>query len=139
MHRAGQAIAAGALAMLAGPAMAVDLPAGTDPVFAEVFKACVAAIDGGGFLDESMGWISHESGDPDAVASDNWGHGFATKDVPGVGGLNLSATVELYPGYELGHCNVSTIDLMAEIVGPALKSNGFPGSLQGDDGDWWGV
>jgi hypothetical protein len=134
------ALAAVGAAVLAAPALAQDLPEGTDPVFAEAYRACLAAIDGGGFLDQSHGWTGHDSGDPDAVAWDNWSRSFATKDVEGVGGLNLSTTVEKYPGYELGSCTVTIDEPTAEIDGPALKrAPGFTGTLQGDGGAWSGA
>jgi hypothetical protein len=137
--RPARALIAGSLVLLAGPALAFDLPVDADPVFAEAFNSCRAAIDGGGFLDESLGWTSHDSGDPYALASDLWSHGFATKDVEGVGGLNLSATVEQYPGYDLGFCSVGIDQPQREIDAPALKKLGIPGTLQGDAADWWGL
>lgn len=131
--------AAGALAMLAGPAMAFELPEGTDPAFAEAFNSCRAAIAGGATLDESLGWTSHDGGDPAALVSDHWSKGFATKQVESAGSADLSVTVEQYPGYDLGFCSVSIAKLEREIDAPALRKAGVPGTLQGDGADWWGL
>jgi hypothetical protein len=134
------ALAAVSMAVLAMPALAQDLPDGTDPVFAEAYDACFAAIAGGGVLREELGWTGHDSGDPEAVAWDNWSRGFATKELAGVGGANLSFTVEKYPGYLLGLCTVRIDAPAIEIDGPVLKSApGFTGSLMGDGGAWSGV
>jgi hypothetical protein len=128
------------VAVLATPALAQDLPGGTDPVFAEAYTSCLAAIDAGGFLDQSYGWTGHDSGDPDAVGWDNWSRAFATKDIEGVGLLNLSVLVEKYPGYELGLCTIRMDEPAAEIDGPGLKNApGFTGTLQGDGGAWSGT
>ena len=136
----GPWLAAGFLAILATPALALDLPAGTDAVFAEAFTTCLAAIDNDAVLDESLGWTGHDSGDPAAVGWDNWTRAFATKDIDGVGGLNLSVIVEKYPGYELGNCTVGIDQPGAEIDGPNLKhAPGFTGTLQGDGGAWSGA
>ena len=133
------ALAAGALAVLAGPALALDLPEGTDPVFAEAFNACLDGASGG-VPPEERGWQTHMSGDPDAQAWDNWTGSFATNDIDGVGGMNLSATIEDYPGYELGTCVVTIDEPKRDIAAPALKSApGFTGTLQGDAADWSGT
>jgi hypothetical protein len=138
--RQALALVVGALAGLASPAFALDLPDGTDPVFAEAFQSCLAAIENDAVLDESLGWTGHDSGDPDAVGWDNWTRAFATKDIDGVGGLNLSVIVEKYPGYELGNCTVGIDQPTAEIDGPNLKhAPGFTGTLQGDGGAWSGA
>ena len=138
--RQSLALAAVSLALAAAPALAQDLPANADPVFVEAYSACIGAIDNGGFLDEFFGWIGHDSGDPDAIAYETYSHGFATKELDGVGGLNLSATVEKYPGYELGTCVVRMEEPQAEIDGPDLKHTpGFTGTLQGDAGSWSGA
>jgi hypothetical protein len=132
-------MAAVALAMLAGPAVAFELPEGTDPAFAEAFNSCRAAIAGGAMLDESLGWTSHDSGDPAALVSDHWSKGFATKDIDGVGSADLSVTVEQYPGYGLGLCSLAIDQPEREIDAPALRKAGVPGTLQGDGADWWGL
>ena len=134
------ALAAGALAVLASPALALDLPANTDPVFADAFTSCLSAIDNGGVLDEALGWTGHDSGDAAALAWDNFTQGFATKEIDGVGGLDLTVSVEKYPGYQLGTCTVRINEPAAEIDGPALKhAPGFTGTLQGDGGAWSGA
>jgi hypothetical protein len=136
---AGVLIPAAALAILAGPAIGLELPEDTDAAFAEAYNACTGAIAGGATLDESLGWTSHDSGDPAALVSDHWSKGFATKDVEGVGSFSLSVTVEQYPGYDLGLCSVSVDQPEREIDAPAFGKAGVPGTLQGDSADWWGL
>jgi hypothetical protein len=136
--RIGEALFAGSLAVLAGP-VAPPLPPDTDPVFAEAYTSCLAAIEGGGSLDENVGWTGHDSGDPDAVAWKHWSRGYATKEVAGVGILNLSATVQNYAGHKLGLCSVTVTAPEREIAAPALTTAGFKGTLEGDAADWSGL
>lgn len=135
----GRALLAGGMAVLASPALALELPADTDPVFAEAYTACLAAIDAGGFLDESYGWTGRQSGDPDAVAWTGWSRSFSTKELPGIGGLDMSVTVEDYPGYAVGDCAVGLLDPESDIAAPALEAAGFVGALEGGAGDWSGL
>lgn len=128
------------LALLApGTALALDLPAKTDPAFAEAWNGCLNAIAGGGTLDEALGWTTHDTGDVEATGWENWTGGFATKDVEGVGSYNLSVVVENYPGYDVGLCDVRVDNPERDIDGPPLKTSGFPGSLEGDGGAWSGA
>ena len=135
----GRALLAGMMAVLASPALAFDLPAGTDPVFAEAYASCLAAIEAGGFLDQSHGWTGHDSGDPDAVAWDIWQRSYATKEFPGVGGANLSVLVEDYTSRVVGTCSFSIDGPEREIEPPALRDAGLLDRLQGDAADWTGL
>lgn len=137
--RQGRALLAGAMAVLASPALALDLPAATDPVFAEAYTTCLAAIDAGGFLDEAYGWTGHDSGDPDAVAWDIWQRSYATKEFPGVGGANLSVMVEDYTSRVIGTCSFIIEEPEREIDPPALRYAGFLDRMQGDAADWTGL
>lgn len=127
------------VAVLATPALAQDLPPEADPIFVEAYNAC---LDGaaGGLPPEEAGWTSHDTGNVDAQAWDNYTASFATKDIEGVGGLNLSASVTKFPGYQLGTCTIRITEPQAEIDGPDIKHTpGFTGTLQGDGGDWSGA
>jgi hypothetical protein len=132
--RIGEALFAGSLAVLAGP-VAPELPDDVHPVFAAAYDGCVNALNNGGFIAEDQGWISHDSGDPDALSWNNHTHGFATKDMP-AGGLNLSASVSTTPGYELGECAVGMSEPQQPIVAPYLLTAGLIGKVE-TSGDGW--
>lgn len=131
-------LAAGSLAVLAGPALALDLPADTDPVFAAAYDACLASI-AGGVPSEAEGWVTHDTGNSDAQAWSNWTQSFATNDVEGVGGLNLSALVEIFPGYVLSICGVSIDNPARKIAAPALYAAGFQGTVETVGSGWSGL
>jgi hypothetical protein len=135
--RIGEALFAGSMAALAGP-VAPELPDNTDAVFAEAFTACLASV-AGGVPAEDHAWVTHDTGSTDAQAWSNWTQSFATKDMDGVGGLNLSAIFEKYPGYELGICSVSLDNPERAIVAPSLNAAGFKGSVETVGADWNGV
>ena len=132
--RIGEALFAGSMAALAGP-VAPELPDDVDPVFAAAYNGCVSALNNGGFISEDQGWISHDSGDPDAQLWTNRTHGFATKDVP-AGGLSLSASVSAAEGYELGECSVGLVGPKEPIVAPYLLTAGLIGKVE-TSGDGW--
>ena len=132
--RIGEALFAGSMAVLAGP-VAPELPDDVDPVFATAYNGCVSALNNGGFITEDQGWITHDSGDPDAQLWDNHTHGFATKDVP-TGGLSLSASVSTSEGYELGECAVGMTEPQQPIVAPYLLTAGLIGKVE-TSGDGW--
>lgn len=134
--RIGEALFAGSMAVLAGP-VAPELPDDVDPVFATAYNGCVSALNNGGFITEDQGWVSHDSGDPDAMLWTNYAHGFATKDLPS-GGLNLSASVATTPGYELGECSVDVSELSAPIAPPTLGRSGLVGKVEQFDDGWSG-
>ena len=134
--RIGEALFAGSTAVLAGM-VAPELPDNVDPVFAAAYNGCVSALNNGGFITEDQGWISHDSGDPDAMMWNNVGHGFATKDLP-QGGLNLSASVATSEGYELGECSVGLADPSQPIVAPRLLSAGLLGKVEQAEDGWAG-
>jgi hypothetical protein len=135
----GRALLAGVMAVLASPALALDLPADTDPIFAEAYTTCLAAIDAGGFLDQSYGWTGHDSGDPDAVAWTVWQRSYSTKDFPGVGGANLSVMVEDYTSRVVGSCSFSIDAPQRDIAPPVLSAAGFLDRVQGQGADWSGL
>jgi hypothetical protein len=134
--RIGEALFAGSLAVLAGP-VAPELPDDVDPVFATAYNGCVSALNNGGFITEDQGWISHDSGDPDAMLWDNFSHGFATKDMP-AGGLNLSASVATTPGYEIGECAVDLAEPQQPIIAPYLLTAGLLGKVETFEDGWSG-
>ena len=134
--RIGEALFAGSLAVLAGP-VAPELPENVDPVFATAYNGCVSALNNGGFITSDQGWISHDSGDPDAMLWDNFAHGFATKDIE-AGGLNLSASVATTPGYEIGECSVGLDEPREPIVAPLLMAAGLVGKVETFEDGWSG-
>jgi hypothetical protein len=137
MRIGGDALFAGSLAALAGP-LAPALPHDTDPAFADAYTACLAVV-AGGLPSEYEGWTTHDTGNSDAQAWSNWTQSFATKDIAGVGGLNLSAIVEKYPGYELGICSVSIEAPDRAIAAPSLNAAGFKGTVETVGSDWSGL
>ena len=138
VHRAAPATVA--LAILAGPALALDYPEGTDPVFSEATEACLVANETGGFLPKALGWDGPDAGDPNVAAWETWNVGTASKTIDGVGRLALSALVERYPGYQIGVCTITINEPLREIDAPPLKrAPGFTGTLQGDPATWWGL
>jgi hypothetical protein len=134
--RIGEALFAGSMAALAGH-VAPELPDGVDPVFATAYNGCVSALNNGGFITEEQGWISHDSGDPDAQLWTNHTHGFATKDIP-AGGLNLSASVSTSEGIELGECSVGMSEPQQPIVAPYLLTSGLIGKVETFEDGWSG-
>jgi hypothetical protein len=132
--RIGEALFAGSLAVLAGP-VAPELPDDVDPVFAAAYDGCINALNNDGFIAEDQGWISRDSVDPDAKSWDNFARGLATKDMP-AGGLNLSASVSITPGYELGACTVGLAEPQQLIVAPYLLVGKVETSEDGWSGSW---
>jgi len=137
MRIGGPALFAGSLAVLAGP-VAPILPEGVDPVFAAAYDGCVSALNNGGSVAADLGWTSHDSGDPDAQAWQNFTHGFATKDVA-AGGLSLSASVAASEGYELGRCSVGLRQPQQPIAAPYLLAAGLIGKVEQLDDGWSGA
>lgn len=134
---AGAAGAAGALLLAAAPALARDLPPGTDPVVAIAFAGCEAALANDAALDESLGWTGHDAG-PDAMAFTHWTRGFATREIADAGGLDLTATVAHGTGYTVGTCDVALTEPGRPISAPDLDSAGLVGVVErGDDGGAW--
>ena len=133
-------LTAAALSLLAGPATATELPAGTDPVFVEAFESCLDAASGG-LPPAGRGWISHDTGDADAQAWNNWTSAFATNDdVLGVGGMDLRGTIEIYPGYKVGTCQVTMRRPERPIIAPDFSAvPRFIGELEGGGEDWSGT
>jgi hypothetical protein len=134
--RIGEALFAGSTAVLAGM-VAPELPDNVDPVFATAYNGCVSALNNGGFIAEDQGWISHDSGDPDAMLWDNYTQGFATTAVAG-GGLNLSASVAKMPGYELGRCSVGMTKPQQPVAAPFLSPAGLLGKVETFEDGWSG-
>ena len=135
--RIGEALFAGSLATLAGP-LAPELPDDVDPVFYAAYEACLDAV-AGDVPAEAAGWITHDTGNSDAQAWSNWTQSFATRDIESVGGLNLSAIFEKYPGYELGICSVTIDSPKRAIAAPSLLASGFKGTLEVTGADWSGL
>ena len=134
--RIGEALFAGSLAVLGGP-VAPELPDTVDAVFATAYNGCVSALNNGGFIAEDQGWISHDSGDPEAQSWKNFAHGFATREVDG-GGLNLSASVSTAQGYEIGQCAVGMAEPRQPIVAPYLLTAGLVGTVETVERGWSG-
>jgi hypothetical protein len=131
------ALAAGGMAVLAGPALAFDLPTGTDPVFAQAYYACLSGAAGG--LPQGDGWISHDTGDVEAQAWNNWTGAFATNDLE-IGAMSLSATVEHFPGYIYGECSLRLNKPERQIAAPDLEHvAGIIGAVERSGEDWSGL
>lgn len=134
--RIGEALFAGSTAVLAGM-VAPELPDDVDPVFAAAYNGCVSALNNGGFVAEDQGWISHDSGDPDAMTWTNSAHGFATRDLPQAS-LELSASVAMAQGVELGQCSVGADEPAQPIVAPYLATAGLLGKVEQAEDGWSG-
>ncbi len=139
MLAAGRVMAMSLAALGATPALAFDMPAGADPVYAELVGTCLGALG----LETSFdpeGWVGHDTGDADAVAWINSTRSFMTKDFPGVGSGNLSTTLETYPGYALGVCEADIAQPSRSIAVGDLSQSGIVGSIEGEgsnlSGSW---
>jgi hypothetical protein len=133
------AVVAALTSSAAVSSVAQELPLGTDSVFVEAYESCMDGASGG-LPPESRGWISHDTGNVDAQAWNNWTAAFATlDDILGVGGMDLYATIETYVGYKVGTCEVTMQKPSRFIVAPDLDGNGFIVELEVGAEDWSGT
>jgi hypothetical protein len=130
MQLAG-AMAVGLVALGAMPGFAFEMPANADPVYAELVDACLGALGLEANYDPES-WIGHDTGDVEAVAWSNSERYFSTKDIPGVGGANLSTTFERYPGASLGKCVLSVEAPARPIAVADLSQAHLVGSIEGE-------